>query len=142
VNAHSLCLVTRIRSPHRLTTSILIPRNTALPHAGSQVFHTGKTGQERILIRIVEGESPDPKDCIHLGEFFIEPLPPGLPAGSPIHLHYKYDQSGQIKVRALVDVPKLKTEVNIFRRGTAVDQKIEDWVLGLLNETAPEEEYD
>lgn len=139
VNAHSLGLVTRTRSPNRLTTSILIPRNTPLPHAGSQVFRTGKTGQPRILIRLVEGEAPDPKACIPLGEFFIEPLPPGLPAGSPIRLHYKYDQSGQIRVQAVVDMPSLRTEVKIARRGSTVDQKIEDWALSLLNETDPDE---
>lgn len=139
VNAHSLGLVTWTRSPNRLTTSILIPRNTPLPHSGSQVFRTGKTGQPRILIRLVEGEAPDPKACIPLGEFFIEPLPPGLPAGSPIRLHYKYDQSGQIRVQAVVDMPSLRTEVKIARRGSTVDQKIEDWALSLLNETDPDE---
>jgi molecular chaperone DnaK len=139
VNAHSLGLVTQVRSPARLNNSILIPRNTPLPHSGSQVFRTGKTGQERILIRIVEGEAPDPAACIQLGEFSIEPLPSGLPAGSPIKLHYNYDQSGRIRVRAVVDMPSLRTEVRIARRGSTVDQKIEDWALGLLNETDPED---
>jgi molecular chaperone DnaK len=132
VNAHSLGLVTRTQSPQRLYTSILIPRNTPLPHAGSQVFRTGKTGQTRILIRIVEGEAPDPAACIQLGNFTIEPLPPGLPAGSPIRVHYTYDQSGRINVRAVVDVPSLQKELRIERRGSTVDQKIEDWALGLL----------
>ncbi len=105
VNAHSLSLVTRTQPPVRLYNSILIPRNTPLPHSASQVFRTGKTGQKRILIRIVEGEAPEPEACIQLGEFSIEPLPPGLPAGSPIRLQYSYDQSGRIKIRAVVDVP-------------------------------------
>jgi len=134
VNAHSLALVTRTRSPDRITTSILIPRNTPLPHSGNQIFRTGKTGQERILIRIVEGEAPDPKACIQLGEFFIEPLPPGLPAGSPIRLHYTYDKSGRIKVRAVVDLPSLRMEVNISHRGSTVDQKTEQWALSFLNQ--------
>jgi molecular chaperone DnaK len=139
VNAHSLGLVTRTRSPEQLSTSILIPRNTPLPHGGSQVFRTGRAGQERILIRIVEGEAPDPKACVQLGEFFIEPLPAGLPAGSPIRLHYTYDQSGRIKVRALVDVPSLRTEVTISHRGSTIDQKLEDWAADLLNENDPDE---
>jgi molecular chaperone DnaK len=139
VNAHSLALVTQARSPSRFTTSILIPRNTPLPHSGSQVFLTGKTGQARILIRIVEGEAPDPAACIPLGKFFIEPLPPGLPAGSPIRLHYTYDQSGRIKVGALIDGPSLRMEIDISRRGSTVDQKIEDWALSFLNQPDPDE---
>ena len=76
VNAHSLGLITRSRSSNRLLNSILIPRNTPLPHSGSQVFQTGNAGQKRILIRIVEGEAPDPAGCNLLGKFLIEPLPP------------------------------------------------------------------
>jgi molecular chaperone DnaK len=139
INAHSLSLVTRSRSADRLFNSILIPRNTPLPYSGSQVFRTGKTGQERILIRIVEGEAPEPKDCIQLGEFYIEPLPSGLPAGSPIRLHYSYDESGRIKVRAVVDLPSLRTEVQIARRGSTVGHNMEDWALRLLDQTDRDE---
>ena len=139
VNAHSLGLVTRTHSADRLYTSILIPRNTPLPHTAKQVFRTGKTGQSRILIRIVEGEAPDPKACTQLGQFFVEPLPPGLPAGSPIRLDYTYDQSGRIKIRATVDVPSLRTEVRIARRGSTVNQRIEDWALSLLNQGDPDQ---
>ena len=138
VNAHSLGLVTRSPSTDQLYNSILIPRNTPLPHSGSQVFRTGRTGQRRILIRIVEGDAPDPAACIQLGEFFIEPLPRGLPAGSPIRLHYTYDQSGRIKVRADVDLPSLRKEVTIGRRGSTAGQKIEDWAMHLLNELEAE----
>ena len=98
VNAHSLGLVTRSRSSSdQLYTSILIPRNTPLPHSASQVFRTGRTGQRRILIRIVEGDAPDPAACIQLGEFFIEPLPRGLPAGSPdsTPLHVRPERTDQ-----------------------------------------------
>jgi molecular chaperone DnaK len=139
VNAHSLGLVTQTRSPTRLNNSILIPRNTPLPHSGSQLFRTGKTGQPRILLRIVEGEAPDPAGCIQLGEFSVEPLPPGLPAGSPIRLHYKYDRSGQISVRAGIDVPNVRTEVRIARRGSTIDQDLEEWALSLLNQADPDE---
>jgi molecular chaperone DnaK len=139
VNAHSLGLVTRTRAPVRLLNSILIPRNTALPHSGSQVFRTGRTGQSQIQIRIVEGEAPDPSECNLLGKFSIEPLPAGLPAGSPIRLHYSYDESGRIKVRAVVDVPSLKTEVRIARRGSTIGQNVDDWAMGLLKLTGDDE---
>jgi molecular chaperone DnaK len=142
VNAHSLGLVTRTRAPVRLLNSILIPRNTALPHSGSQVFRTGNTGQSQIHIRIVEGESPDPRECNLLGKFSIEPLPAGLPAGSPIRLHYSYDESGRIKVRAVVDVPSLQTEVRIARRGSTIGQNVDDWAIGLLNRAGGDDSDD
>ncbi len=139
VNAHSLGLVTRIRSSNRLLNSILIPRNTPLPHSGSQLFQTGNAGQKQLIIRIVEGEAPDPAACSLLGKFVIEPLPAGLPANSPIRLHYSYDESGRIKVQAIVDAPSLKKEVQISRRGSTVGQHIEDWAMNLLNQADSDE---
>jgi molecular chaperone DnaK len=134
VNAHSLGLVTRSRSSNRFLNSILIPRNTPLPHSGSQLFQTGNAGQTRLTIRIVEGEAPDPAACSLLGKFLIEPLPAGLPANSPVRLHYSYDASGRIKVQAIVDAPSLKKEVQIARRGSTIGRNIDDWAMNLLNQ--------
>ncbi len=139
VNAHSLGLVTRTRSSDQLLNSILIPRNTPLPHSGSQVFRTGDAGQTRLVIRIVEGEAPDPASCKLLGRFLIEPLPRGLPASSPVRLHYSYDESGRIKVQAIVDAPSLKKEVQISRRGSTIGQNIDDWAMKVLNQPDSDE---
>ena len=139
VNAHSLGLVTRSRSSNRFLNSILIPRNTPLPHSGSQLFQTGNAGQTRLTIRIVEGEAPDPAACSLLGKFLIEPLPAGLPANSPVRLHYSYDASGRIKVQAIVDAPSLKKEVQIARRGSTSGRNIDDWAMNLLNQADPDD---
>ena len=132
VNAHSLGLVTRTVQSDRLLNSILVPRNTALPHTGSQLFRTGHPNQKRLIIRILEGEAPDPASCSVLGKFVMAPLPDGLPVGSPIRLHYTYDESGRIKVQAIVDGPSVKTELRIARRGSIIDTNIEDWAMNLL----------
>jgi molecular chaperone DnaK len=139
VNAHSLGLVTKSASLNRLHNSILVPRNTPLPHTGSQVFWTSRAGQERILMRIVEGESPDPAACIPLGSFAMEPLPSNLPVRTPVALEYTYDVSGRINVRSKIDIPALQTEVRIARRGATVGRKIDDWALDLLNQSDPDD---
>jgi molecular chaperone DnaK len=132
VNAHSLGLVTKTRTSDRLLNSILIPRNTPLPHSGSQLFRTVHACQKRILLRVVEGEAPDPSACNTLGKFLMEPLPAGLPAGSPIRIHYSYDESGRITVQAVVEGPTVKTQVAIARRGSTIGQDLESWALSLL----------
>jgi molecular chaperone DnaK len=139
VNAHSLGLVTRTRTSDRLLNSILIPRNTPLPHSGSRVFHTGNADQKRIEFRILEGEALDPDACSLLGRFLIDPLPSGLPAGSPVRLHYSYDESGRIRVQAAVDGPSVKKEVRIARRGSTVGKGIDDWAMGFLNQADSDE---
>jgi molecular chaperone DnaK len=134
VNAHSLGLVTVGGTPRRFLNTILIPRNTPLPHAGSHAFKTAVHGQSRVVLRIVEGEALDPSACIPLGEFVVEPLPPELPAGSPVRVHYAYDRGGRIRVEAEVDVPSLRSAVQITRRGSTTRRDLEDWVLNLLNQ--------
>ena len=133
VNAHSLGVVAVARSPTRFVNSILIPRNTPLPHSGSQTYRTIKPGQARIVIKLVEGESVNPDECIPLGEFAIEPLPPELPMGSPVKVNYAYDKSGRIKVQAILEAPWARGEVKIARRASAVDKDVEDWAFDLLN---------
>jgi molecular chaperone DnaK len=140
VNAHSLGLVTRLRSCNRLLNFILIPRNTPLPHSGSQVFRTVHASQKGLLFRIVEGEAPDPAACTLLGKFLMEPLPPGLPVGTPVRHHYSYHESGRINLKAVVEGPSVKTEVQIARRGSTIGQYIEDWAVNLLGQPDSDDE--
>ena len=134
VNAHSLGVVARSRSPDRLFNSILIPRNTPLPHSGSQSYRTVQDGQSRIVVRVVEGEAIDPSECMQLGEFVLEPLPPNLPKGSRFRVDYSYDQSGKIKVEAIMEGPLASAQVRITRRSEIIDQDVDDWVVGILNQ--------
>jgi molecular chaperone DnaK len=133
VNAHSLGVIAVNRNPRRHYNSILVPRNTPLPHSGSQRYQTAHEGQRRVAIRLVEGEALDPADCIPLGEFMIEPLPPDLPKGSPVRVNYSYDRSGRIQVEAVLEETQCRAEVRIVRRGAAVDRAQEDWALNLLH---------
>jgi molecular chaperone DnaK len=139
VNAHSLGVIAMSRSRSRYYNSILIPRNTPLPHSGSQGYQTVKPGQRRVVIRVVEGEALDPADCIPLGEFVIEPLPPNLPQGSPVRVSYSYDRSGRIKVEAMSEADRTRAEVRIVRRPTAVARDHEDWALKLLHQPEDDE---
>jgi molecular chaperone DnaK len=132
VNSHSLGVVAMARSAGRLCNSILIPRNTPLPHAGSQRFRTLKPGQRRIVVRLVEGEAVDPDDCIPIGEFEVGPLPPGIPEGSPVRVTYRYDVSGRIRVEAKLEAYNASARTQIVRKRPKVDEAVEAWALKLL----------
>jgi molecular chaperone DnaK len=133
VNSHSLGVVALAPSTGLLCNSILIPRNTPLPHSGRQRFRTVKDGQARIKVRVVEGEAVNPDDCIQLGEFVVEPLPPGLPKGTPVRVTYSYDPSGRIRVEAELEAFKAKAQARIVRQGPKLDHAVEDWALRLLD---------
>jgi molecular chaperone DnaK len=135
VNAHSLGVFARRRDGPALRpyNSILLPRNTPLPHAGRREYRTVKDDQRGIIVRLLEGESLDPFACAQLGEFRVEPLPPGLPAGTPVEIRYSYNRGGRIQVAASVQTAEGQLEVRIGHQGRTRGLDAEEWVAQLLS---------
>ena len=79
---------------------VLLPRNGRLPASVQTQFATTVDNPEGIRLRLVEGESPDAADCDRLGEYRICGLPPGLPAGSPVHVTIVLDHRNAPHVAA------------------------------------------
>lgn len=101
VNSHSLGVeITDPRDRKLKSNHIMIPRNTAIPYTISQRFTTNVVNQQRIRVRLLQGEVPDVSACAIIGDFTITNLPANLPAGSPVELTYSYDANGRIKANA------------------------------------------
>lgn len=101
VNSHSLGVeITDTRDRRLKRNHIMIPRNTAIPYTISQRFTTNVANQQRIRVRLLQGEVPDVSACAVIGDFTITDLPPNLPAGSPVELTYSYEANGRIKAEA------------------------------------------
>ncbi|MFN0056365.1 MAG: Hsp70 family protein [Planctomycetales bacterium] len=114
VNSHSLGVeVTDPRDRRIKTNHIMIPRNTAIPYTISQRFTTNVPNQQRIRVRLLQGEVPDIGACAVIGDFTITDLPVNLPAGSPVELTYSYESNGRIKAEAreLTGGRKAATEI-------------------------------
>ncbi len=65
-----------------------------------QTFATSEPNQQRVTIKVIEGDAPDPAACSLLGKCRITGLPKDLPKGSPIEVTYAFDASGRIAVKA------------------------------------------
>lgn len=114
VNSHSLGVA--ISDPGdrtRKINHIMIPRNTAIPYSISQRFKTNVPNQQRISVRLLQGEVSDITACTMIGNFCITDLPANLPAGSPVELTYSYDSSGRIvaAARELTSNKTAQTEI-------------------------------
>ncbi|MBA7699993.1 Chaperone protein DnaK [subsurface metagenome] len=78
----------------------LIPRNTTIPTAKSQIFSTAADNQPSVEIHVLQGERPMAADNRTLGRFMLDgilPAPRGLPQ---IEVTFDIDANGILSVRA------------------------------------------
>lgn len=133
VTAHSLGIVGFDRKQGRRRVSILIPRNTALPHSNRKRFRTRAAGQKKIVVQVVEGESADPEACTVIGECRLIDLPKDLPENWPVDVTFAYRRDGRVYVEAEVEgSPPLHVEIR--RRGALSERELENWASALVLE--------
>lgn len=101
VNSHSLGVeITDPNNRSRKMNYIMIPRNTPIPFKVNQRFSTTVQNQQRVHVRLLQGETEDVDGCTLIGDFRITKMPANLPAGSPVELSYQYDANGRIQASA------------------------------------------
>jgi heat shock protein 5 len=88
--------------------TVLIPRNTKLPTKKSEIFSTYQDNQDRVTIKVYEGERAMTKDNTLLGTFDLTGIAPA-PRGIP-----------QIEVSFVMDVNGL---LNVIAHDKAADRK-------------------
>jgi molecular chaperone DnaK len=78
----------------------LIPRNTTIPTAKSQIFSTAADNQPSVEIHVLQGERPMANDNRTLGKFMLDgilPAPRGVPQ---VEVTFDLDANGILNVRA------------------------------------------
>src|SRR5690606_21291329 len=63
-------------------------------------FVTNVPNQQRVHVKLLQGDAVDVSACTTIGDFRIVNLPENLPAGSPIELTYSYESTGRIVAAA------------------------------------------
>ncbi len=78
----------------------LIPRNTTIPTAKSQIFSTAADNQPSVEIHVLQGERPMAADNRTLGRFMLDGILPS-PRGVPqVEVTFDLDANGILNVRA------------------------------------------
>lgn len=77
----------------------IIHKNSPLPLTKTEVFYTVFDNQEKVEVRVYQGEDPDALNNHQLGEFLIEGLSK-VPAGNPILVTLHLDVNGILHVSA------------------------------------------
>jgi molecular chaperone DnaK len=132
VNAHSLGI--EVRSDSEKINDKLIVKNTQLPAASSRVYYTARDNQERVRVRVLQGEASQADACIAIGECWIEGLPSNLAKGSPVQVRCEIQSNGLIDVMALDMTSGRMARTEIHRSSGLSDEELAremEWVQGL-----------
>lgn len=79
----------------------MVPKNTTVPFAKSQVFSTASDNQTSVEIHITQGERAKSADNKTLARFFLEGIPPS-PRGIPqVEVTFDIDANGILSVKAV-----------------------------------------
>lgn len=128
VNSHGLGIAARHPKTGKTVNHVMIPRNSKLPTEVKRTFATSEPNQQRVNIKVIEGDAPDPDACSLLGNCRITGLPKNLPKGSPIEVVYSFDASGRVHVRAVDKTGGKEAEIDIERKGGLDDSQLNGFV--------------
>lgn len=117
VNSHGLGIAARNPKTGKTINHIMIPRNSQLPIEVHRTFATSEPNQQRVTVKVIEGDAPDPEACSLVGNCRITGLPKDLPKGSPIEVTYAFDASGRVRVKAKDKTGGKEAEIEIERKG-------------------------
>ena len=121
VNAHSLGVEVR-NTQDELISDVLIPKNTQLPCAASRVYYTKSENQQRVRVKVLQGEAPQAEACISIGECWIEGLPANLPRAAPVQVRCGVASNGLIDVLAL-DMTSGKMARAVIHRASGLSEE-------------------
>jgi molecular chaperone DnaK len=92
--------------------SIIIPRNTSLPATASEVYYTMADNQEKVEIRVYQGENKHVEANHLVNGFFIEGLSK-VPAGNAIIVQFRLSLDGTLVVTAKERLTGLQKQVTL-----------------------------
>ncbi len=117
VSTHSLGIEGVDPQTGKKTNKILIPRGTPLPAKATRDFVTRQNQQQAIIIKVLEGESPHPQECVQLGRVAIRNLPADMSDQWPVEVTYSYNAQGRISIDARIRYTDREVHLETARLG-------------------------
>jgi molecular chaperone DnaK len=90
--------------------------------------------QQRVRVKVLQGEAQQADACISIGECWIEDLPPNLPKRSPVQVRCGCGSNGLIDVMALDMTSGKMARAEIHRSSGLSEEEMAreaEWVRGL-----------
>jgi molecular chaperone DnaK len=136
VNSHSLGVSGFDPDTQQAVNKIVIRRNTPLPASVQKKFVTRTANQPTVSVRLLEGESENPRYCNQVAECIVE-LQPNLPERTEILVTLRYGMDGTISVSATVPLTRQSAHVEISHDGVNELDPLPTWKNRLLKGEEP-----
>jgi molecular chaperone DnaK len=105
--------------------TVLIARNTTIPHSKTEVFSTASDNQNAVTINVLQGERQMARDNRLLGTFNLEGIPPA-PRGVPqIEVTFNIDVNGILNVSAKDKGTAKESKITVSNSGALSKEEIE-----------------
>lgn len=95
----------------------IIERNTVIPVSRTQTLYTASDFQDRIRVKVLQGESRLTRNNIFLGELEV-PVPPKKEGEESVDVTYTYDNNAILEVEVKVNSTNLKKKLIIQQEGS------------------------
>jgi molecular chaperone DnaK len=106
-------------------TQVIIPKNTTIPTARSQLFTTARDHQTSVKILVVQGENPMARDNELLGEFVLSGLRQAPRGEVEIEVTFEIDADGIVSVSAKDLETGLNQSITITARGGLTEDDVQ-----------------
>jgi molecular chaperone DnaK len=105
-------------------TEKIIEKNTPIPIEKSKTFTTSRDGQDRVRIRVYQGESNRADGCELLGEFEFSGFRIGYRGEARIQVTFEIDPNGIVNVSAADPETGQRTSTTINLSSGLTEQEI------------------
>lgn len=111
--------------------AFLIRNNTPVPAEVTETgFGTQTANQRNVHVRVMEQsgqeESQEPSDNTQISEGQIAGLPPNLPAGSPIHVTFRLEEDGTLRVSAVEPSSRRDLSLEVKVEGVMSREEVDE----------------
>jgi molecular chaperone DnaK len=135
VNSHNLGVLGTEKVTGRPRNRVMIPRNCTLPAIHSARFVTRNDNQTNVAVNVVEGGDASGNDATPIGKCVVRDLPPGLPAGTPVEVTFRYGENGRLTVMARLPIQDKEASSEIERTSGMTPDMLRGWNQRIHKET-------
>jgi len=126
ISTHSLGMEEIDDQTGRRVNKILLDKGTPLPATKSYRF-AANDDHRSIVLRVLEGESSDPDECLTIGRVFLRDLPADFSGDWRVEVTYEYSASGRLRIDVQVRNANASVSLETSRPGGISEAHLVRW---------------